>query len=115
MSMESRVDWRLPVAAGILALGVAILAGSAEAGGDAADLSHACFANESIVMGKRLAPRPALIEARLNSAACRRQSVLDRPSPEDEAAVQRELNHIDETLTSLLRYEAKSAMPSSAN
>jgi hypothetical protein len=114
MLIEGWANWRLP-AAGILVLGVAILAGSAEAGGDTADLPHACFANDSIVMGKRLAPRPAVIEARLNSAACRQQSALDGPSPKDAAAVQRELNRIDETLTSLLDDKAKSPTPSSAN
>ena len=115
MPIESRLNLRLPGVAGILAFGMAILATPVEAGGGAGDLPHACFANDSIVMGKRLAPRPAVIEARLNSPACRERSAVAAPSADDAAAILREMDRIDQKLRSLYRDEATPATPSSAN
>jgi len=115
MPIESRLKLRLPGVAGILALGMAILAAPVEAGGGVGGLPRACFANDSIVMGKRLAPRPAVIEARLNSPACREHSALAAPSADDTAAILRALDRIDRKLTSLYRDEAIPATPSSAN
>jgi hypothetical protein len=115
MSTESQATWRLPTAATVLMLGAAILAAPAKAGEGLLAMSHACFANDSIVMGKRLAPRPDVIQARLNSPACHDQSGLNDPSAEDTAAIQRELDRIDENLTSLYRDEVASTMPASAN
>jgi hypothetical protein len=114
MSIKTRSNWRLPAAV-ILALSAAIKAGPATAGESLASVSHACFANDSIVMGKRLAPRPDVVQARLNSPACRSQSTPDGSSADEAAAVQRALDRIDETLTSLYRGEVVSATPASAN
>ncbi len=113
MSVESRANWHLTVAAGFMALGAAILPTAAEAG--AADLPHACYANDSIVMGKRLAPRPDVVRMRLNSPACREHSGPDASSAEEADAIQRELERIDEKLTGLLREEGVSMTPASEN
>ena len=115
MSIESRTNWRLPVAAAVLTLGAAILAQPAKAGQGMVALSHACFANDSIVMGKRLAPRPDVIQARLNSSACRNRPAPADQSADEAAAIQRELDRIDEKLTSLYRDEVSPATPASVN
>ena len=115
MSIESLANWRLPIAAVVLALGVPSLALPAKAGEGTVGLSHACFANDSIVMGKRLAPRPDIIQARLNSPACRNQSASDGSPVDEAAAVQLKLDRIDEKITSLYRDEVSSPIPASTN
>jgi hypothetical protein len=115
MSIESLANWRLPAAAAVLALGAAILSGPAKAGQDTAPLSHACFSNDSIEMGKRLQPRPDVIEERLNSPECRNQAGPADPSVDDSAAVQRELDRIDRKLTKLYRHQVNPAAPAPTN
>ena len=115
MQDKNRSDWRLAIAATILALSAAIAGAPAEAGGNAGIPLHACFANDSIVMGKRLAPRPDVIRARLNSPACRIAAISSEPSVDDAAAIQRELDRIDEILSNLYRAEIERAKPMSAN
>ena len=95
--------WRL--AAGFLTIGAAVPVALAQ-GASGAVPAHACFANDSIVMGKRLAPNPAVVEARLNSSACRQTSPSDEASGENAASVQQALERIDRTLSGLLRNDA---------
>jgi hypothetical protein len=115
MSIESLANWRLPAAAAVFALGAAILSGPAKAGQDTASLSQACFGNDSIEMGKRLQPRPDVIEERLNSPECRNQAGPADPSVDDSAAVQRELDRIDRKLTKLYRQQMNPGAPTPAN
>ena len=98
MSESYRFNWLAQLAAVILALSTAV----ADAGaGEVA--SHACHPNDSIVMGKRLAPNPAVVEARLKSPACRQASASENSSQEDAATQLQALDRIDRTLTGLLR------------
>ena len=85
------------------------------AGDNAGNPQHACFANDSIVMGKRLAPRPEVVQARLNSPACRNLSALGDQPVDEAAAIQSQLDRIDENLTNLYRAEIEPAAPISAN
>jgi hypothetical protein len=114
MSIESMANWRLPAAAAVFALGAAISSGPAKSQ-DTAPPSHACFSNDSIEMGKRLQPRPDVIEERLNSPECRNQAGPADPSVDDSAAVQRELDRIDKKLSKLYRHEVKPAASAPAN
>jgi hypothetical protein len=66
-------------------------------------------------MGKRLQPRPDVIEERLNSPECRNQAGPADPSVDDSAAVQRELDLIDKKLSKLYRHEVKPAASAPAN
>lgn len=113
MSAGNRCGWRFKVGAGILLLAVSAAFTPAVAGDNARDPQHACFANDSIVMGKRLAPRPELVETRLNAPACRDAAASDRSA--DEAAIQGQLDRIDENLSNLYRAEIEPATPISAN
>jgi hypothetical protein len=94
--------WRWRLAAGLLTIGAAAPAALAEGAGGAVP-AHACFANDSIVMGKRLAPNPAVVESRLKSAACQQALLSADTQGEDAASVQQALERIDRTLTGLLR------------
>jgi hypothetical protein len=85
------------------------------AGGNEGALPHACFANDSIVMGKRLAPRPEVVQARLNSPACRDGLAVAAPTIDDTAVIQSELDRIDANLTNLNRVEIEAPAPMSAN
>jgi len=99
MSMENKTEWRLSAALA-LAMASSFAAGPGVAEEGTAGMSHACFANHSIVMGKRLAPRPDVVKGRLDSPTCRRaQAAIDASA--DEATVQAELDQIDANLTRL--------------
>ncbi len=92
-----------------------LLATGAAAGDLPNDQLGVCFANDSIVMGKRLAPRPSVIREREASPACRGNLRLPDRFAEQDAEVQRELDRIDDRLTSLSRDAAKAVPLSAAN
>ena len=99
MSMENKTEWCLSAALA-LAMASGFAAGPSMAEEGTAGMSHACFANHSIVMGKRLAPRPDVVKGRLDSPTCRSvQAAIDASA--DEATVQAELDQIDANLTRL--------------
>ena len=101
MSMQNKAERRL-FAAVALAMASAFVTGPGMAEEGTAGMSHACFANQSIVMGKRLAPRPDVVNERLDSPACRRAQAATDASA-DAATVRAELDRIDANLTRLLR------------
>ena len=110
---RNRCGWCFKVGAGILLLAATAAFTPAMAGDNARGPQHACFANDSIVMGKRLAPRPGVVQARLNSPACRDATTTDQSA--DEAAIRGQLDRIDENLSNLYRAEIEPATPMSAN
>ena len=113
MTIRYQYAWRFRVCAGLLLLVATAALTPVLAGDYASDPQHACFANDSIVMGKRLAPRPEIVQARLNSPACRDAAASDQSA--NEAAIQGQLDRIDENLTNLYRAEIEPATPMSAN
>ena len=77
-----------------LAAGLAGFAGPLHA----QDGSHACFANDSIVMGHRIQPTQAEIAARLDTPACRTLVAGADSYAEQSAAIRRELARIDDEI-----------------
>ena len=64
----------------------------------AQDGSHACFANDSIVMGHRIQPTQAEIVAWLDTPACRALVGSADSYAEQSAAIRRELARIDDEI-----------------
>jgi hypothetical protein len=82
-----------------LAAGLAGLAGPLQA----QDGSHACFANDSIVMGHRIQPTQAEIAARLDTPACRAVLGAADSYADQSAATRRELARIDDEIAAQSR------------
>ena len=93
-----------------LASGLAGLAGPLQA----QDGSHACFANDSIVMGHRIQPTQAEIAARLDTPACHAVLGSTDSYAEQSAATRRELARIDDEIAAESRALA-AGQPPTAN
>jgi len=93
-----------------LAAGLAGFAGPLQA----RDGSHACFANDSIVMGHRIQPTQAEIAGRLDTPACRAVLGAADNYAEQSAATRRELARIDDEIAAQSRALA-AGQPPAAN
>ena len=73
--------------------------------------SHACFANDAIVMGRHIPPTPAKIAVRLDTPACRAVFSGSEIYAEQSAAIRRELARIDEEIAAQSRALAAGQLP----
>jgi hypothetical protein len=90
-----------------LAAGCAGVAGPLHA----QDSSHACFANDSIVMGHRIQPTQAEIASRLDTPACRAVLGGAGSYAEQSAATRRDLARIDDEIAAQSRALAAGQAP----